>query len=173
MSQPPEKNHKPHASALRAGRWSEPFACYAITKCLETRRALLAKPEPAELILSSFDYLRKSDEIRVLAFCIMPDHYHILMFLIGSTSLSDLMKSIGKYTARRLNRMFRCHGQLREDGFHDHRCRNEDDIADRLSYIELNPVRAELVKKPEDWPFFSAHPSQARFLDRHWYGRMK
>ncbi len=166
--QPPKKN-EPHARFLRAGRWSEQYGCYAITKNPEIRLPLLAESEPAELILSSFDYLRKVGEIRLLAFCIMPDHYHVLMFLVGDLSLSDVMRSVGKYTARRLNRMFNRRGQFWQDGFYDHRCRDNDDILDRLTYIENNPVRAGLADKPEQWPFSSARPEQGGRLDRDWY----
>jgi REP element-mobilizing transposase RayT len=173
MSQPAKEKRKPHASTLRTGRWSETFGCYAITKCPRIREPALAQNAPAELILSSLDHLRKTGLIRLLAFCIMPDHYHVLMFLTSNTPLSDLIRSVGKYTARRLNQMFNRSGQFWEEGFYDHRCRSEEEIEDRMCYIEHNAVRAELVEKAEDWPYSSAHPSQARLLDRDWYAEMK
>jgi REP element-mobilizing transposase RayT len=103
----------------------------------------------------------------------MPDHYHAVLFLVGRQSLSEIMTSIGKYTARRLNALFHRQGQLWEEGFFDHRCRDMDDIEDRMAYIEHNPVRAELVTNAEDWLFSSAHPSQAGLLDRDWYEQMR
>ena len=123
--------------------------------------------------MSSFDHLRRTDEIRVLAFCIMPDHYHLLTFLIGRKSLSDVISSVGKYTARRVNALIGRRGRFWQEGFHDHRCRNDDDIEDRLNYIELNPVRAGLTEEPAGWPFSSAHPSRVGLLDRDWYANMR
>ena len=169
MHHSPTKPVSPHAHALRAGRSSETLVCYAVTKCMARREPILAQPAPAQLILSSLDYLRKSGQIRLLSFCIMPDHYHAVFFLVGRQSLSEVMNSLGKYTARRLNQLFNRQGQFWDDGFYDHRCRDEDDINDRLAYIEHNPVRAELVAAAERWPFSSAHPSQACLLDRDWY----
>ena len=108
-----------------------------------------------------------------MAFCIMPDHYHAVLFPVGRKSLSEIMNSFGKFTARRLNMLLHRQGEFWEEGFYDHRCRDDDDIEDRVTYIEHNPVRVELVRKAEDWPFSSAHPSQTSLLDRDWYARMK
>ena len=72
---------------------------------------------------------------------------------------------------------------ITESPWHAHFCRNmfrlprtyehDDEIEDRMCYIEHNPVRAELVEKAEDWPYSSAHSSQARLLDRDWYAEMR
>jgi len=173
MCQPPESRCQPHSENLRVGRWSEKLACYAVTKNLARRQAILAAPSPAGIILSSLQHLRAAGEIRLSAFCIMPDHYHAVMFLVGSRSLSEVMGSLGKFTARRLNRLFGREGAFWEEGFYDHRCRDEDDIEDRTSYIEHNPVRAGLVATAADWEFSSAHPSNRLILDHDWYARVK
>jgi putative transposase len=173
MHPPSETDRPPHAKNLREGRWSETFACYAIAKCLAQRKPILAKDKPAEILLSSFHYLRTRGDIRLLSFCIMPDHYHAVLFLVGRKSLSEVMSSLSKYTARQLNLLFIRKGQLWEEGYFDHRCRNKDDIQDRIAYIEHNPVRAELVAKAEDWPFSSASSTHADMLDRKWYAQMR
>jgi putative transposase len=173
MCHPSENRSDPHGSFLRAGRWSETLACYAVTKCVARREPLLAEPAPAQLVLSSLRYLRTSGQIRLLAFCIMPDHYHMVLFLTGHKSLSDVMGSLGKYTARRLNQLLHRRGEFWEEGFYDHRCRDESDIEDRMIYIEHNPVRAGLAVQAEDWPFSSAHPPHGSLLDRDWYARVR
>jgi putative transposase len=167
------ETRRPHAGALRAGRWSEALACYAVTKCPQGRQPVLDNPETAGLLLSSFDYLRQTDQIRLMAFCIMPDHYHLLIFLTGAISLSALMATLGRYTARRLNQILSRSGQFWQEGFYDHRCRDEDDLEDRMTYIEHNPVRAALVERAEQWPYSSAHPSQSSLLDRDWHARVR
>ncbi|MGE0609109.1 MAG: transposase [Pirellulales bacterium] len=159
----------PRRRALRAGRQSEPFGRYAITKCLEDRRPILAAPRPAEIILGSYQHLRETGQIKLLGYCIMPDHYHALFVLLPGKSLSNLVKSVGTFTGLRLNRLFGMSGQFWEEGFHDHKCRDEDDVIDRLTYIERNPVTAGLAIHPEEWLYSSAHPSRAATLDRDWY----
>ena len=173
MCPPPDKRGLAHAENLRVGRWSETFGCYAIAKCLARREPILAEPGPAGIILSSLKYLREIGEVRLLAFCVMPDHYHALIFLTGHKSLSGVMSSLNKFTAKRLNGLLSRRGEFWQEGFYDHRCRDEDDIEDRMTYIEHNPVRAGLVGLPENWPFSSAHPLHVTLLDRNWYAQMK
>ncbi|MCP5522095.1 MAG: hypothetical protein H7A46_11175 [Verrucomicrobiales bacterium] len=40
-----------------------------------------------------------------------------------------------------------------QDGFHDHKFRTSESEARKWEYVCLNPVRAGLVKRPEEWPF--------------------
>lgn len=165
---PVEDRIPPHRRALRAGRQNEPFGRYAITKCLQNRQPILAAAEPAKIILGSLQHLRDTHQIRLLGFCITPDHYHALFVLLPGKDLSDLMRSVSKFTGLRLNRLFGRTGQFWEEGFHDHKCR-DDDVVDRLTYIEGNPVTAALVAQPEDWPYSSANEDHREMLDREWY----
>jgi putative transposase len=173
MGQGASNDRDPQSLKLRLGRFSEPFACYAITKCVENRRRVLAAPQPAELICSSLDYMRRSGDIRILAFCIMPDHYHLLAFLVSKKPLSEVMSSVGKFTGLRLNRVLGSHGRFWQEGYFDHRCRDEDEIEESMGYIEHNPVRATLVERASQWPYSSAHPLQERLLDRDWYAKVR
>jgi len=169
-----DATHPPHSRFLRGGRWSEHYACYSVTKNVEGRRTVLANPQRANIIMGSFGYLRSNDRIRLIAFCIMPDHYHALFFLLpGGKTLSTVMEQIGKYTARLINESLRQTGRFWQDGFHDHRCRDVDDMDYYLQYIENNPVRAGLVEEARDWEYSSANPRWAKMLDRDWYNEMR
>ncbi|MCH8047165.1 MAG: transposase [Planctomycetes bacterium] len=172
MTTPPDPT-PPHARNLRAGRYSEPRHCYAITKTVEGRRPVLAGEETSAIITGSLDYLRNTDQIRLLAFCIMPDHYHTVMFVLHGKSLSEIMESVGKFTSLRLNRLLGGSGRFWQDGFYDHRCRDEDDIEDRLVYVEHNPVRAGLVERAGQWPYSSACALNHNLLDRDWYSQVR
>lgn len=166
----PDDPDPPHARFLRLGRWSEHYACYAVTKNVENRSPVLAAPQRADIIVESLQYLRSTDRIRLMAFCIMPDHYHALFFLLPQAdTLSALMRQVGRHTARHINAALGRSGQFWQEGFYDHRCRSEDDMIDRASYIEHNPVRKDLVQRAEQWVYSSAHPSRAEMLDRQWY----
>ena len=41
-------------------------------------------------------------------------------------------------------------------GFHDWTIRDSEDYRTKVGYIQMNPVLAQLVERPEDWPFGSA-----------------
>ncbi|HEX4132966.1 MAG TPA: transposase [Pirellulales bacterium] len=132
----------------------------------------LARPERAAIILGAIDFLRREESLKLLAFCIMPDHWHMLFVLTVQYNVSDLMKRIRRFSARELNRLLDRSGPFWQEGFHDHCCRDDRDIEEHLTYIELNPVRAGLIQAAIDWPFSSAHPANARLLDRQWYAEV-
>ncbi len=168
-AEPEWVNYDPHSRALRKGRWSEEFACYSITKNQIDRKPVLARNAHADIIFECLDYLRQNGKIRLLAFCIMPDHLHLLFALFNKKTLSQVMKSFSAYTAKRINEQLGWSGQFWQEGFHDHRCRDDDDRDNHVDYIEQNPVRKELAKRAEDWPYSSANPKLRRLLDLDWF----
>jgi hypothetical protein len=82
------------------------------------------------------------------------------------------MSSIGQRTAREINELLNRSGRLWQDGFYDHRCREDEDLNEPLQYIEYNPVRAGLVDRPELWPYSSANPGLGHLLDREWFRQL-
>jgi putative transposase len=151
----------PHQSALRKGRVSLPGYAYAITKCVEGKEFRLVydpyqpllDPRPAQTIIASLRWLHKEKRIACRGYVIMPDHIHIIFVLGNVQALSGVMKSFGKYTARRLNELQGRSGSFWQSGFYDHICRDEEDYRRRLRYIYENPVRKGYVEQPEDWPY--------------------
>ena len=66
------------------------------------------------------------------------------------------MKSFKSYTSHEANKILRQHGQFWMEDYFDRYVRDEKHFASAVAYIENNPVKARLCKKPEDWPFISA-----------------
>ncbi len=159
----------PHASRLRAGRVSEPWQTYFITKCTEKRHAVLAVPAAAEIVVQSLSHVRLRGKIKLLAFVIMPDHYHVLFTLLPGQDLSKLMTQIGSFTANQIRKTLALHDTIWQgDGFFDRACR-DDDVLELAEYIHHNPVRKGLALHAEDWVFSSAHPSRRSLLDWEWW----
>ena len=160
----------PHASKLRAGRISSGGETYYVTKCVEGRRPLLAKPDSAEAIIDSLVFARAKGRIKLLAFVVMPDHYHVLLTLMPGEELSRLMQSIGSFTANRIRDLLGYRGVVwQRDGYYEHRCRNESEVLGCAAYIHHNPVRKGLVVREEDWIASSAHPSRRPLLEWEWW----
>jgi putative transposase len=158
-----------NSAKLRLGRVSEDFACYALTKVVEFRRPVLATPPTAKILFDSWAFLRRQDRIKVFAFCVMPDHFHLVFCLMPGEDLSKVLEDSSKFTAGQINKHLGQCGRFWQNGFHDHRCRDEDDLHDRCLYVEHNPVRKELVTMANEWPFSSAHPANQWLLDREWW----
>lgn len=163
----------PNSRILRLGRVSEPYNCYSVTKNVQGRRKVLTSPQIADILTDSWNYLRKTEQFKILSFCIMPDHYHLLFVLLDSGSLSKVLNCTSKFTAREINRHEGNRGRFWQDGFYDRRLRNENDANEMSNYIEHNPVRQGLAEFAEEWKFSSAHETNAWLLDRDWYSQAR
>jgi hypothetical protein len=81
--------------------------------------------------------------------------------LLGSDSKSyrlsawEIMQSLKSITSHKANRILKRHGQFWMLDYFDRYIRNAEHFAKTLRYIEDNPVKAGLCKRPEDWPFSS------------------
>lgn len=91
---------------------------------------------------------------RCHTFCVLPNHYH---FLIGTTApnLGDGMRDLNGTYARLFNRRYEFGGHLFQGRFNSVRIESESHLLELARYIVLNPVRAGLCRRPEDWPWSS------------------
>jgi len=91
-----------------------------------------------------------ASDVRVFAYCVMPDHLHLLAQSCGGASLIDF---IGEFKQRTAYRHKRATGRLLwQKSFRDRFLRREDDLLTAARYVFANPVREGLVTRPEDYP---------------------
>jgi REP element-mobilizing transposase RayT len=88
---------------------------------------------------------------------VMPNHVHAILWPMPNFTLSEILKSRKRHTARQANVILGktgCPFWQRES--YDHWIRNEDEKSRIRHYIRMNPVNAGLCKTPEDWTWSSA-----------------
>jgi putative transposase len=92
--------------------------------------------------------------VDIVAYCLMPNHYHLLVYL-RSDDLSNRMQAfVLSYTKAMNQRYGRC-GSLFQGRFQAILVDTEEYLLSLSRYIHLNPVKAGLVERPEDWEFSS------------------
>ena len=96
------------------------------------------------------------ERYRLLAWCLMPNHVHIVFEMLGSNSLSDIIGSCKSFTARRANAKLGRSGPFWHPDYFDRYMRDEDHLGRTIDYVEQNPVKAGLVSTAVDWPWSSA-----------------
>jgi putative transposase len=90
------------------------------------------------------------------AYVIMPNHAHVLLDPL--VPLAKLTLGIKRASAQGANaRLGRTGQPFWQDESFDHWIRGPGEFAKIHAYIENNPVKAHLCRKPEDWPWSSAH----------------
>jgi len=95
-------------------------------------------------------------DAELCAWSLMPDHWHGLVVLDDGASLSRVMQRLKSNTARRLRIADPAVPRVWASGFHDHALRREESLVDVARYIVRNPLRAGLVRRVGDYPFWNA-----------------
>jgi putative transposase len=117
--------------------------------------ALLKAPEAAQLVV---DALMEFDGERyaLIAWCVMPNHVHVVIQPLGDHLLSAIIKSWKAYSAARINEMHGREGRLWAPEYFDRFMRSDEHLASAIAYVENNPVVAGLCAERGAWPFSSA-----------------
>jgi putative transposase len=92
---------------------------------------------------------------RCLAYCLMPNHYHLVV-ITPNADLSHGMRQINGAYAQAFNRRHDRCGHLFQGRYGGRLIQSDQHLLESIRYVALNPVRAGLVRRPEDWPW-SAH----------------
>ena len=101
---------------------------------------------------------------RILAYCLMPNHVHLI---IVPESADGLCRGIGeahRRYSRRVNFREGWRGHLWQGRFASF-VMDEPHLLSATRYVERNPVKARLVDRAEDWPWSSAAAHIARHTD--------
>ena len=91
----------------------------------------------------------------VHAYCLMTNHIHLLVTPAAMDSCAKLMKQLGQLHTQYMNRSYRRTGTLWENRFKSCLVQTERYVLECYRYIELNPVRAGMVKHPGEYPWSS------------------
>jgi type I restriction enzyme R subunit/putative DNA methylase len=86
----------------------------------------------------------------------MPNHVHVLVEQMVEFRLAEVVWAWKSFTAKKINRIREPSGVVWAREYHDRFIRDNGHFHSVISYIENNPVKAALVKHPEDWSYSSA-----------------
>lgn len=105
------------------------------------------------------------------AYVLMINHVHLLLTPKAADSASLLMKHLGQRYVQYVNRAYRRSGTLWEGRFRSCLAQEEDYVLACYRYIELNPVRAQMVSHPRHYRWSSyranAEGKTCEFLTPH------
>jgi REP element-mobilizing transposase RayT len=106
-----------------------------------------AKATLAQVVIDALRYYH-GRSVDVLAYCVMPDHVHLLVRMLEpATALSRWVGDLKRWARRTAEEQH--HAQLRwQPGFYERVVRDAEDLVEVARYVVGNPVRAKLT---DDW----------------------
>jgi putative transposase len=128
---------------------------FFITLCCANRRKLFITSKFCNWFLNILRRDAASHLFGIHAYCLMPDHVHLL--LEGLDPASDLLQFIQAVKTKTSTPFRKKVGTpLWQKKFYDHILRRDDSPDAIAWYIWLNPVRAGLCPSPEQYPFLGS-----------------
>jgi putative transposase len=92
--------------------------------------------------------------VQIWSYCLMPNHVHLIAVPDKEESLCKAIGEVHQRYTRAVNFRMGWRGHLWQGRFHSYPM-DESYLLATARYIELNPVKATLVKSPEDYPWSS------------------
>lgn len=93
------------------------------------------------------------DEYQLHAFVIMPNHVHVLARFLDEEGMGQVLGAWKDWTAHECNKALGRTGPFWHDDFYDRYIRDASHYENARRYIVTNPVRANLVKSPWQFPW--------------------
>jgi putative transposase len=129
---------------------------FFVTCRLLPRRRNLGESEFAWLARVIRERRRKHGFL-LTAWVFLPDHWHAILFPRHPLTISEVMEAIKVGSTLRVNAGRKESGLFWQPRFFDRALRTVKEYCEKVEYIHLNPVRAGLVKRAEEWPWSSVH----------------
>jgi putative transposase len=144
----------------RTARASAADYCYHVLNRGNGRAEVFHKADDYEAFLGMIAEATGRIPMRVLAYCLMPNHFHLVVRPCGDGDLSRWMQWLLTTHVRRYRRHYGSSGHVWQGRFKAFPCQDDGHLLTVLRYVERNALRAGLVARAEDWPHGSLHAAR-------------
>ena len=135
---------------------------------------LFHSAEYYQILIDAILYNRKNKNLKIFAYVIMPNHFHMIcrsdklseiILSIKSFSAKEIIKNIQNDNNVELLKLFEENKpeykrkrkyQIWQEGFHPEGIISDEMLSQKIEYIHFNPVVKGWAKEPKDWVYSSA-----------------
>jgi putative transposase len=141
----------------RARRNTAPGCIHHVVNRGNRKRVIFHKPADYRAFLDVLAEAVARFGMRVLAFCIMRNHWHLVLWPSNDVSISAFMHWLTSTHVRRYHMHYGLTGtgHLYQARYRNDVCTDERGVLAVVRYVEGNPLAAGLVKRAEDWKWSS------------------
>jgi len=140
----------------RIARVVVPGIAYHVVQRGVRRMDVFFSDDDREQYLSFLSEAASKHALEFLAWCLMSNHAHFVVVPHSVRSLAVVFGEAHRRYTRMVNFREGWRGHLWQERFHSYPL-DDSHLLAAVRYVEMNPVRASLVFKPEDWRWSSAH----------------
>lgn len=108
-----------------------------------------------EMYLQLLSHYKRKHKFKLYTWCLMPNHIHLILEINNCLDLSKIMQGLSLAYARRFNKKYGKVGHLWQGRYKSMVIQKERYVLDCISYIEMNPVRADIIQSPIDYAWSS------------------
>jgi putative transposase len=141
----------------RTARASVGNVCYHVLNRGNARNTVFHKDDDYGAFLKLLNQANDRVSMRLLAFCLMPNHFHLVAWPRNDGDLSKWMQWLMTSHVRRYHRHYETSGHVWQGRFKAFPIQSDDHLLTVMRYVERNPVRAKTipVRKAQNWNWSS------------------
>ena len=148
----------------RAARIVVPGYPHHITQRGNRKQKTFFRDDDYELYIALIKKYLAESGVAIWAYCLMPNHVHLIAVPDAADGLSKLLRVAHHKYARAINKRKGWQGHLWQERYYSF-VMDERHLLAAARYVELNPVRAGLCERPDQWRWSSVHAHLDRRSD--------
>lgn len=119
------------------------------------RKEVFRKPKDYQAFQELMWLAGTRHAVRILAYCLMPNHFHIVLIPLEPKNLSCWVQWLLTSHVRRYHKHYAGSGHVWQGRFKSFPVQEDDHLITVMRYVERNPLNAGLVGSAKDWPWSS------------------
>jgi putative transposase len=141
----------------RRPRWAAGEVIYHVLNRGNCRMRIFSKPADYLVFVKLIEEARQRTAMRVLGYCLMSNHWHLVLWPRRDGDLSRFMQWLSSTHVRRWreHRQNVGEGHLYQGRYKSFPVKNDFHLLTLLRYVEANPLRAKQVERAEQWRWSS------------------
>lgn len=119
------------------------------------RATVFHKPQDYEAFLSLLGEAKDRYRVKLLAFCLMPNHFHLVLEPAHQNALSQFMQWLLTSHVRRYHKHYGSSGHIWQGRFRSFPIQRDEHLITVMRYVLQNPVRSGLSSTAREWSWSS------------------
>lgn len=131
--------------------------CYHVLNRGNGRTRVFHKDEDYQAFVDLIAAANQRIPMRVMGYCLMPNHFHLMVRPFGDGELSTWMQWLMTSHVRRYHAHYHSSGHVWQGRFKSFIVQKDEHFLKAMRYVERNALKAGLVKRAQNWRFGSLY----------------